>query len=84
MWQHRQEERALKRTEIDVVKQRRNLEDTMRKLNAGIYIHVHDCTQNEVFHNHPITEGFDELLSCKSLQINSIFFHQCLTLHMCV
>ena len=65
MWQHRQEERALKRTEIDVVKQRRNLEDTMRKLNAGIYIHVHDCTQNEVFHNHPITEGFDELLSCK-------------------
>ena len=69
MWQHRQEERALKRTEIDVVKQRRNLEDTMRKLNAGIYIHVHDCTQNEVFHNHP------KLLSCKSLQINSIILH---------
>ena len=36
MWQHRQEERALTRAEMDVVKQRRNLEDTMRKLNSGI------------------------------------------------
>ena len=38
MWQHRQEERALKRAEMDVMKQRRNLEDTMRKLNTGIYV----------------------------------------------
>jgi hypothetical protein len=36
MWQHRQEERALKRVEMDVVKQRRNLEDTMRKLNTDL------------------------------------------------
>ena len=36
MWQHRQEERALKRIEMDVVKQRRNLEGTMRKLDSGI------------------------------------------------
>ena len=36
MWQHRQEERALKRAEMDVVKQRRNVERTMKKLNDGI------------------------------------------------
>ena len=35
MWQHRQEERVLKRAEMDVLKQRKNLEDTMRKLNTG-------------------------------------------------
>ena len=40
MWQHRQEERALKRAEMDAVKQRKNLEDTMRKLNTGMYLHT--------------------------------------------
>ena len=40
MWQHRQEERALKRAEMDMVKQRRNVERTMKKLNDGIMLHV--------------------------------------------
>ena len=44
MWQHRQEERALKRAEMDVMKQRRNLEDTMRKLNSGIATYYIYCT----------------------------------------
>ena len=37
MWQHRQEERALKRSEMDVVKQRKTLEGTMKKLNTGTH-----------------------------------------------
>ena len=69
MWQHRQEERALKRAEMDVVKQRRNVERTMKKLNDGIILH------NIVTHTtHPAYVGvFKEVLSIAANNYHCMF-----------
>ena len=62
MWQHRQEERVLKRAEMDVLKQRKNLEDTMRKLNTG-NIYTHCC-----LHSPGPFKGQDNVF-CENLRI---------------
>ena len=40
MWQHKQEERELKRTEGDIIKNQRAVRHTLRDFENGIYIDI--------------------------------------------